>query len=200
VPWTADAEASLWFIEPVDEYAVTIDGFAAVNYPFAYTLPEGVKAYTTGDVITVEGVEALAISEYKGETVLPNTPLILAAETGEYNLALVAVEAAELPEGYANTLKGTLKAAAVAGSDVYTLSGGAMKKRSAANGNVAANKAYYVGNGNADVLELSEVATGISNVVTDSENVKLYDLNGREVKAPVRGIYVTSNGQKVLVK
>ena len=200
VPWTADAEASLWFIEPVDEYAVTIDGFAAVNYPFAYTLPEGVKAYTTGDVITVEGVEALAISEYKGETVLPDTPLILAAETGEYNLALVAVEAAELPEGYANTLKGTLKAAAVAGSDVYTLSGGAMNKRSAANGNVAANKAYYVGNGNADVLELSEVATGISDVVTDSENVKLYDLNGREVKAPVRGIYVTSNGQKVLVK
>ena len=200
VPWTADAEASLWFIEPVDEYAVNIDGFAAVNYPFAYTLPEGVKAYTAGETITVEGVEALAISEYKGETVLPNTPLILAAETGEYSLALVANAASEQPEGYANTLKGTLKAAAVAGSDVYTLSGNTMKKRSAANGNIAANKAYYVGSGNADVLELSEVATGISTVVTDSENVKLYDLNGREVKAPVRGIYVTSNGQKVFVK
>lgn len=200
VPWTADAEASLWFIEPVDEYAVNIDGFAAVNYPFAYTLPEGVKAYTAGETITVEGVEALAISEYKGETVLPNTPLILAAEAGEYNLVLVANAASEQPEGYANTLKGTLKAATVAGSDVYTLSGNTMKKRSAANGNIAANKAYYVGSGNADVLELSEVATGISNVVTDGENVKLYDLNGREVKAPVRGIYVTSNGQKVLVK
>lgn len=200
VPWTADAEASLWFIEPVDEYAVNIDGFAAVNYPFAYTLPEGVKAYTAGETITVEGVEALAISEYKGETVLPNTPLILAAETGEYSLALVATATTERPEGYANTLKGTLKAAAVSGSDVYTLSGNTMKKRSAANGNIAANKAYYVGSGNADVLELSEVATGISTVVTDSENVKLYDLNGREVKAPVRGIYVTSNGQKVFVK
>ena len=200
VPWTADAEASLWFIEPVDEYAVNIDGFAAVNYPFAYTLPEGVKAYTAGETITVEGVEALAISEYKGETVLPNTPLILAAEAGEYNLVLVANAASEQPEGYANTLKGTLKAAAVAGSDVYTLSGNTMKKRSAANGNIVANKAYYVGSGNADVLELSEVATGISTVLTDSENVKLYDLNGREVKAPVRGIYVTSNGQKVFVK
>lgn len=200
VPWTADAEASLWFIEPVDEYAVNIDGFAAVNYPFAYTLPEGVKAYTAGETITVEGVEALAISEYKGETVLPNTPLILAAEAGEYSLALVATATTEQPEGYANTLKGTLKAAAVSGSDVYTLSGNTMKKRSAANGNIAANKAYYVGSGNADVLELSEVATGISNVVTDSENVKLYDLNGREVNAPVRGIYVTSNGQKVFVK
>lgn len=200
VPWTADAEASLWFIEPVDEYAVNIDGFAAVNYPFAYTLPEGVKAYTAGETITVEGVEALAISEYKGETVLPNTPLILAAETGEYSLALVATATTEQPEGYANTLKGTLKAAAVSGSDVYTLSGNTMKKRSAANGNIAANRAYYVGSGNADVLELTEVATGISNVVTDGENVKLYDLNGREVKAPVRGIYVTSNGQKVLVK
>lgn len=200
VPWTADAEASLWFIEPIDEYTVNIDGFAAVNYPFAYTLPEGVKAYTAGAAFTVEGVEALAISEYKGETILPNTPLILAAESGEYNLALVATAAAEQPEGYANTLKGTLKAASVSGSDVYTLSGNTMKKRSAANGNVAANKAYYVGSGNADVLELSEVATGISNVATDTENIKLYDLNGREVKAPVRGIYVTSNGQKVLVK
>lgn len=200
VPWTADAEASLWFIEPIDEYSVSIDGFAAVNYPFAYTLPEGVKAYTAGETINVEGVEALAISEYKGETVLPNTPLILAAETGEYSLALVATATTEQPEGYANTLKGTLKAAAVAGSDVYTLSGNTMKKRSAANGNIAANKAYYVGSGNADVLELSEVATGISTVVTDSENVKLYDLNGREVKAPVRGIYVTSKGQKVFVK
>lgn len=200
VPWTADAEASLWFIEPIDEYAVSIDGYAAVNYPFAYTLPEGVKAYTAGDVFTTDGVEALAINEYKGETVLPNTPLILVAEAGEYNLLVTVAESVEQPEGYANTLKGTLKAASVAGTDVYTLSGNTMKKRSSANGNIAANKAYYVGSGNAVVLELNEVTTGISNVVTDGKNIKFYDLNGREVNAPVRGIYVTSNGQKVLVK
>ncbi|MBQ2778703.1 MAG: exo-alpha-sialidase [Bacteroidaceae bacterium] len=202
VPWTPTAEASLWYIEPLDSYTVSINeaGFAAVNYPFAYTLPEGVKAYTTGEAVTIDGVEALAVTEYAGETVMPNTPVILVGEAGDCTLAVEAVAEVAQPEGYNNSLKGTLKSASVSGSEVYTLSGKTMKKRAAAAGTIAANSAYYVGSGSGDVLQISEVPTGIENIATDGEAVKFYDLGGREVKNPARGIYVTSNGLKIFVK
>ena len=200
VPWTPTAEASLWYIEPVDEYTVSVnnDGWAAVNYPFAYTLPEGVKAYTAGEPVTVDGVNALAITEYVGEIIMPATPVLLHAE-GECNLAVVAVNEVALPEGYNNTLKGTLKSATVSG-EVYTLSSNTLAKRSSTSGSVAANVAYYLGNGNADVLLLDENYTGIEDVATDAADMKFYDLSGREVKRPAKGIYITSKGEKVLVR
>ena len=43
---------------------------------------------------------------------------------------------------------------------------------------------------------------GIDGVLTDgdAEAVKYYDLSGRRVLNPTKGLYVTDKGQKVLVK
>lgn len=77
---------------------------------------------------------------------------------------------------------------------------------------VPANKAYLLGSNissstpttsavNAYLFHVGET-TGIGQVATDaqSEPAKYYDLNGRRVLYPTRGIYVTGNGQKVLIK
>ena len=37
-------------------------------------------------------------------------------------------------------------------------------------------------------------------IATENGKVKFYDLKGNRVENPVRGIYVTSEGRKVLVK
>lgn len=199
VPWTTGAEASLWYIEPVDEYAVTINeaGFATVNLPFAVTLPEGVKAYTTGEVVAVDGVECVAITEIEGGVVPAKTPVVIEGAAGECALAIGGEGAAEVAD---NTLLGALKAFVVSGSDVYQLKDAALVKRTSTAGTIPANSAYLKAESSASSLALNKNATGIEEVVSEDAAVKLYDLNGRLVKAPVRGIYVTSKGQKVFVK
>lgn len=197
VPWTNNAPASLWFIEPVDEFELAIDGFVAVRMPFTMTLPEGVVAYTAGAAQEVEGVTVAPLAEYGREVVAAGVPVILAAENGTY--AIGVGDAAEPFEGD-NHLSGVLKSAAVSGSNIYTLSGNAFVKRTSATGTVQANTAYYTAESEAGTIELrTDVNTSIGAVVADGA-VEFYDLKGNRVEKPVRGIYVTSQGVKVLVK
>ena len=197
VPWTNNAPASLWFIEPVDEFELAIDGFVAVRMPFTMTLPEGVVAYTAGAAQEVEGVTVAPLAEYGREVVAAGVPVILAAENGTY--AIAVGDAAEPFEGD-NHLSGVLKSAAVSGSNIYTLSGNAFVKRTSATGTVQANTAYYTAESEAGTIELrTDVNTSIGAVVADGA-VEFYDLKGNRVEKPVRGIYVTSQGVKVLVK
>ena len=197
VPWTNNAPASLWFIEPVDEFELAIDGFVAVRMPFTMTLPEGVVAYTAGAAQEVEDVTVAPLAEYGREVVAAGVPVILAAENGTY--AIGVGDAAEPFEGD-NHLSGVLKSSAVSGSNIYTLSGNAFVKRTSATGTVQANNAYYTAESEAGTIELrTDVNTSIGAVVADGA-VEFYDLKGNRVEKPVRGIYVTSQGVKVLVK
>lgn len=201
VPWTSTAEASLWYIEPVESYSVTIDqyGYLVANFPFDYQLPEGLKAYTAGGVITVDNVECVSIMEYDGATVYANTPVLLAGDAGTYDLT-VAANSGEEYTGH-NEFKGTLKAASVSGADVFTYNGGQLKKRSSSSGTIQANKAYYTSDSAASALLFSDqTTTAIETVTTDADgDGKFYDLGGRRVENPSRGIYIV-NGRKVLVK
>ena len=197
VPWTADSEASLWYIEPVDEYPVRIEEYAAVNYPFAYNVPEGVTAYTAGEVSTVEGVEYVTITAIENGFVPANTAVILEAASGTYNLLVSNADT----ESLATQLSGTLKSATVSGSNVYTLNGSVFTKRATTSGTIAANTAYYTADSSASELPFQNLTTGIQDVLGDNNKpVKFYDLNGCEVSKPTRGIYITSNGKKVFVK
>lgn len=197
VPWTNNAPASLWYIEPVDEFELTIDGFAAVCMPFAMTLPEGVVAYTAGAAQEVEGVTVAPLAEYGSGVVAAGVPVILAAENGTYAIGVGGEAAASEGE---NLLEGVLKSKSVSGSNVYTLNNGEFVKRTASSGTIAANTAYYTSDSEAASIALQKgEATSIGAVKTDSE-LKFYDLKGNRVEEPVRGIYVTSDGQKVLVK
>ena len=197
VPWTNNADASLWYIEPVEEFALTINEFTAVCMPFVMTLPEGVIAYTAGEVQTADGVEYIPLTECGIGVIAAGTPVVLAAENGTYNIA-VGGEAEALEAE--NQLHGILKSTSVSGSNVYTLNNGEFAKREGSNGTIAANTAYYTADSSAATLPVKRgEATGIENVKGENEQIKFYDLKGNRVEKPVRGIYVTSEGKKILV-
>ena len=194
VPWTNNAEASLWYIEPVEVFPITIEDFIAVCMPCTMTLPEGVTAYTAGAVAVADGVEYVPVTEYAGEVVAAGVPVILAAESGEYMIGL-GNEAA--PFDGVNALVGSFKRKSVSGSNIYMLNGGKFVKRT---GVIAANNAYYTADNAADELPVVVVEdTSVENIVTNGEAVKFYDLKGNLVEKPARGVYVTSEGKKVLV-
>ena len=198
VPWTNNAPASLWYIEPVDEFELAIDGFVAVRMPFTMTLPEGVVAYTAGTAQEVEGVTVAPLTEYGKEVVAAGIPVILAAENGTYTIGVG--DTADTFEGD-NQLQGVLKSKSVSGSNVYTLSGEAFVKRASASGTIKANTAYYTADSEAASIELKKgETTSIEGVAVKNGQTRFYDLKGNHVEKPARGIYVTSEGKKVLVK
>ena len=198
VPWTNNADASLWYIEPVDEFALTINEYAAVCMPFAMTLPEGVTAHTAGAPQTAEGVEFVPLTECGTSIIAANTPVILTAENGTYYIGVGGEAEAIEAE---NQLKGVLKSTSVSGSNVYTLQNGEFTKRTSSSGSITANTAYYTADSSASTLAIKKgESTGIEEVKGENAKVKgIYDLQGRKVAKPSNGIYII-DGQKVLVK
>lgn len=198
VPWTSNADASLWYIEPVETFSVTIAdaGYKAVNYPFAFSLPEGITAYTAGKVVDADGKKCIAINEYEGDVVPANTPVLLEAVAGSYEL-VVGGEADSISD---NAFIGVLKSITVEGSNVYTSVGASFMKRSSASGTISSNSVYYTADDAGLMLFFAKgVETGIEEILDKEGNIELYDLNGRKVEHPLKGIYVTSDGRKVFV-
>ena len=198
VPWTNNAEASLWYIEPVSEFALTINEYAAVCMPFAMTLPEGITAYTAGAPQTEEGVEFVPLTECSTNIIAANTPVVLTAENGTYYIGVGGEAKAIEAE---NQLRGVLKSESVSGSNIYTLNNGAFAKRAGNSGTMQANTAYYTANSSAGTLPVKKtVPTNIESVKTQNVKIKgIYDLQGRKVTKAIKGIYII-DGKKVLVK
>lgn len=199
VPWTTNAPASLWYIEPVESFPVSVpeSGYTTINLPFAVEMPADVKAYAAVKEEVIDGVECLVIEEVTGAV---KGAVILAAEAGNYELPLAA-EASVADEAPANILKGTLKANNL-GKRVYLLNGASFKKQGTA-GTIDANKAYYESETAGEELALSVNEgndTGIESVSGVQQRVQFFSLDGRLVKNPGKGIFVTSDGKKVLVK
>lgn len=205
VPWLSDNDASLWYIEPVDAQQLTVDGgYATAHYPFAVQLPEGVKAYTVADYgTTADGQAALQLDELTG-AVPALTPVVLQGADGTYQLPI----GGEAQAVETNLLTGTLKAASLNSRTVYLLdtSGDepAFSLRRTPSGTIAANQAYFVAADNETPqfsLTLDQLVTGIGQLAAEpAAPAVYYDLNGRRVEQPTRGIYVTADGRKVLLK
>ena len=68
------------------------------------------------------------------------------------------------------------------------------------NSALPANVAYYVSDCGAEELSMKagDEILSVKGVEVE-QDVKLYDLKGNLVEKPVRGIYVTSEGKKILV-
>ena len=194
VPWTNTESASLWYIEPVEEFALTINEYLAVCMPFAMKLPEGVTAYVAGDVITDEaGVEYVALEGYAEKVVAERLPVVLAAESGEYQIEIAQnIETVSVD----NKLKGVLKSQTVSDNGVYVLNGSAFVKYGSA---LPANAAYYVSDSAEDTIAIKAENNTAIGKVNAEQDIWFYDLKGNAVEKPVRGIYVTSEGKKVLV-
>jgi hypothetical protein len=137
------------------------------------------------------------LTEYGSGVIAERTPVILAAENGAYTIGVGGE--AQAYEG-TNNLGGVLKSKSVSGT-IYMLANGEFAKRTATSGTVTANTAYYTTDSQATSIALKKgEATSVKGIETAENPVKFYDLKGNLVEKPARGIYVTSEGKKVLVK
>lgn len=201
-----------WQFIKVTEVPLTIaaNDYTTLCLPFNVKLPEGsaaVKVYyasqAAGSVLKLEEITNGIIPANEG-VILHNTS---EAEAANINLTITTEEATTLTE---NKLKGvTAKREGYTKLNNYVLAAknGATGFYKANFTAITANKAYLpVANvqgvqGVMMAFSFGDEVTGIDNVNTAAPAAKkYYDLQGRRVLYPAKGIFVTEDGQKVLFK
>jgi hypothetical protein len=208
-------EGNEWHLLPVNSVTLSIDGtlhWASACYPFAVKLPDGLKAYTARTI----GEESITLTEYTEESLPAHTPFVVTNESEtatSYTLTIDYDNTATAPTD--NLFEGTTARRGTFGEDaVYVLSKSSTDDPTVVfrkNGTVAtlpANKAYLpVGSStqtNALRFDLGQT-TAIDTLTTapaagDAATTVFYDLRGRRVLYPTRGVYVTGHGEKVFIR
>lgn len=218
VSWdfSSSTKPSQWTLEEVNEIGITIgaSGYASVNYDFPVKFPAGVKVYKkaqeTATYIKLEEIPAGdddCVSLHTG-----NAAFVAGTEGASITLSILSDEpdnidtgvngtylATKFEEGDAANIYGIAKVNDVVA--FYKMQGGTTIKQ---------NKGYIRStSSNAPRMELTfgeGETTGIESVLEDNSRREsidtsvLYDLNGRRVLYPSRGIYVTAGGQRIFLK
>ena len=214
--WNFSSDASQWTFEAVDEIGITIgtSGYASVNYDFPVKFPAGVKVYKKAlEAATYIKLEEIAagtdgcVSLHTG-----NAAFVAGTEGASITLSILSDEpdnidtgvngtylATKFEEGDAANIYGIAKVNDVVA--FYKMRGGTTIKQ---------NKGYIESQtSSAPRMELTfgeGETTGIESVLEDNSRREsidtsvLYDLNGRRVLYPSRGIYVTAGGQRIFLK
>ena len=188
-----------WWFEKVDQLPVTIGDtkFATLWSPVALTIPGEVTAYTatlSGDVLVLEEVSDVIPAE---------TGVVLNGEAGDYDFA-VSAETSSADKG---SLTGTVNTISATNSEYYTLQsvsdkevGFKLYNGTTVSGFKARLAAEAVTALQQTIRMTFGTTTGIEGATTaDGRDAAIYDLNGRRVEAPAKGLYIV-NGQKVLFK
>lgn len=212
VGWETGADATKWYVIPATTLDLPLNvvgdkTYATTYLPFGVTLPDdgSVKAY----IVTLAESEKATVSEVAD--IPANQGVVLVSETAAAKATLTLGTASANCTG--NKLNGTnprLTIAESAKNDYYIFGNGS-------NGvgfyhpnsiTLKENRAYLPasavtvsGSGvNGFKLDFGGVNTGIEAVIqADEANATYYDLSGRRVIRPAKGIYV-KNGRKVYVK
>ena len=210
--WNTQTDAgNYWQFIKVTEVPLTIkaNDYTTLCLPFNVKLPENsaVKAYyasaAAGDVLKLEEITDGIIPANEG-VILQNTNK---SEVANINLTITPEETTTLT---GNQLRGvTAKREGYTPKQNYVLAVGNKgigfyKANFTA---IAANKAYLpsenITNAQGVMMAFSfgDEVTGIDNVNAAAPAAKkYYDLQGRRVLYPAKGIFVTEDGQKVLFK
>lgn len=209
--WYDNTDAgNYWQFIKVTEIPLTIaaNDYTTLCLPFNVKLPEvsAVKAYyasqAAGSVLKLEEITNGVIPANQG-VILQNTDAVEA----NINLAITTDEVTTLT---GNKLEGvTAKRAGYIAGTNYVLAekNGKVGFYKANFTTIVANKAYLpqskVQNAQGVMMAFSfgDEVTGIDNVnAATATTKKYYDLQGRRVLYPAKGIFVTEDGQKVLLK
>lgn len=226
VGWGSDADASQWYLMPATtiEVSVSAAGYTTVNYPFAVQLPEtGLQAFI-GNIAKSKGQDVFVLRELRDKMIPANTPMILAGTQGTYTLTILDKNT-EVPSIDNNPLAGTyMQKTMQNGEDTYVLSlpqgyevgfykledTGDMQNGATPNRLIPSNKAYLPGSSLPQTtaqtygfaFSLDENGGGTTGIeeetVTDLSKEEFFDLQGRRVMKPSKGIFVTKSGKKVL--
>ena len=210
--WESQTDAgNYWQFIKVTEVPLTIDAndYTTLCLPFNVKLPENstVKAYyasaAAGDVLKLTEITGGIIPANQG-VILQNTNK---SEVANINLTITPEETTTLT---GNQLRGvTAKREGYTAKQNYVLAKGNKgigfyKANFTA---IPANKAYLpsenIMNAQGVMMAFSfgDEVTGIDNVNAAAPAAKkYYDLQGRRVLYPAKGIFVTEDGQKVLFK
>lgn len=216
IGWGTDADASKWYVIPATTLDLPLnaagDGksYATTYLPFDGSLSANVKAY----IVTVAEGDKATVSEVRSGVIPANKGVVLVSETAASTATLTLGEASPeaLLEYTGNKLSGTnprITIAESAKNDYYIFGNGG-------NGvgfyhpnstTLKENRAYLLasavtasGSVNGFKLDFGGVNTGIEAAIqADEANATYYDLSGRRVIRPAKGIYV-KNGRKVYVK
>lgn len=200
-----DGYAGNWYLRKANTtVSVNDEGFGTLYAPFPTVIPSGVKVYA---VSAVEGDQA-TLTEIKGTVLAARTPVIVVAKPNTYTFEST-LEAGT--GATTNLLSGTDVAETRRDSTIYSLqfTSDNTPVLNIAAGNSAkltgwsAYLVYDEATTTSDTLHLTgyQLPEGIA-TVTVNDNIlndnKYYDLQGRRVVKPTKGIYIR-NGKKVYI-
>ena len=181
---------------------ISPNGFSTLCLPEAVAIPEGVAAYIATKVDN--DAQRLHLSRVEGG-VLPAevAAVIYSPELAGKSIIFreATTEATDLCEG--NILYGTLEDEVYSGSDAcYSISekGTKVGFYPHMSSTLLANRAYYFGtdiSGYNLILTDIGLDTDIDGIINGTTTQKIYDLSGRRVKNPAKGVYIM-NGKKVV--
>lgn len=177
--------------------------------PYEANIPEGVSAYT----LTYTSGSSASATEITNGILPANNPVLLNAETAStpyvFTSTGVVPDAApaDLVEG---AMHGTYSSATLtSASNAYVLQNGGdglgFYKVGATDITVPAYRAYLVAQGEAHVLTIdfgNGDVTSIREIANSQKplaNSQYYDLQGRKVAQPTKGLYIV-NGKKLIIK
>lgn len=206
------SEAATARLKEVTSIPVTIKNtlWTSLCFPVDVVIPSELKAYkaasTQGMTINLEELAA-------GSRIPAGNGFLALAETGgNYSFAIATGSEPEADLSGNQFTGAKVKRSGMADVDYFAL---ATKNHvtgfyKVTTGTVPANKAYLLGEklnqgAGANMLQFAfgeGTETGISNVNAENSGKAetYYDLNGRLVVYPTRGVYVTGSGRKVFVK
>lgn len=220
-------ETSTWFIERVDSITLTTivqpgtgtpkKFFTTFYYPFAVELPAELDLDEHGNMWAYiertgrdsEFSTGIFVKPISGKKVKPRVPIILETKTHRPSISLKIIPESEATISQVSQVwKGTLAPVHVPAGTYIMINhpsySGFYKTKQA--GDMAPNKVYLSGSVASSssafyrlAVDWDETVTGLTNVeIADTVNETLYDLSGRKVTAPNKGLYINAKGQKVL--
>lgn len=196
-----------WWLEEVTALPVKLNYaadkghcYATLWTPVALNVPAGVRAY----VGTIEGT-VLTLTEIEGSVIPANSGVLLWAEgvtaTTTYNFEVNKTSTATLSD---NAFVGTALTTSRNGEGYYSLGNkdGVTAFYNYTGANLQGFRARIKKDAASGVQALTlrfDDTTGIEEITSAFENAAVYDLSGRRVNAPQKGLYIV-NGKKVYIK
>lgn len=205
--WNDDETSAHWTINEVTSTTLEITDilFATRNYPVNIDLTDAKAAGLETYVITSTNGDYAIVKAFEGDVLPAGTPVVFHSEAAQtYTLNFTTEEGTAPTE---NILAGTL-VPAEPDTDAYIFAnkgnGFGLYLLDEANRTINANRAYLpVTTSNpAAALKLNfDGVSSITDVNTAVETAsRWYNLQGRQVLYPAKGIFVNDKGQKVLFK
>ena len=203
-------EADSWTIEKVTELPVTLNyageglgAYGTLWSPVALNIPDGIKAFYG----SVSEDYALVLTEVEDDVIPAEAGVVLwdenAITTYVKSLGINADATVEAPE--TNKFEGWVFTRANENKGYY-YSLGKMNEHMAFYKYIGANLSGFrarIARQNAQGIQSLSFRfanpTSIEEVISGFQNNAVYDLNGRRVTTPEKGIYIV-NGKKVIIK